>query len=251
MTAFSDYILYFDESGSPDLSHIDPDYPLFVLAAVLVSKEDYISRIVPAVQRLKFDFVGHDQIILHEIDIRKQDAAFQFLRRNKALRTDFLTRVSTLVQDTPIEAICAVIRKDELKSRYVRPFDPYEIAVQFCLEMATGRLKELGQSGKQICAVFERRGAKEDSGLELAFRRIISGSARLQSGNANRARASSVMQVQWEPHFVSKKANSSGLQLADLIARPVGLSVLRPGQPNRAFDVVKAKIRPGMLKCFP
>lgn len=34
---------------------------------------------------------------------------------------------------------------------------------------------------------------------------------------------------------------SSGLQLADLVARPIGLSVLRPGQDNRAFDVLKNK----------
>jgi hypothetical protein len=248
---FSDYILYFDESGSPELSHIDPDYPLFVLAAVLVSKEDYISRIVPAVQRLKFDFVGHDQIILHEIDIRKQDAAFQFLRRDKSIRTEFLTRVSELVQTAPMEAICAVIRKDALKSQYARPFDPYEIAVQFCLEMATARLLELGQSGRDICAVFERRGAKEDADLELAFHRIIAGSAKLQSGSANLKKVAAVKQLNWSAHFVSKKANSSGLQLADLIARPVGLSVLRPGQPNRAFDTVQHKIGRGMQKCFP
>ncbi|RAU16907.1 hypothetical protein DN062_16065 [Nitrincola tibetensis] len=31
------------------------------------------------------------------------------------------------------------------------------------------------------------------------------------------------------------------LQLADLVARPVGMSVLRLDQPNRAFDTLKAK----------
>jgi Protein of unknown function (DUF3800) len=248
---FSDYILYFDESGSPDLSHIDPEYPLFVLAAVLVSKNDYISKIVPSVQRLKFDFVGHDQIILHEIDIRKQDAAFQFLRRDKSVRLDFLSRVSLLVEEAAVEGICAIIRKDELKARYFRPFDPYEIAMQFCLEMATARLLELGQKGREICAVFERRGSKEDNELELAFRRIVAGDAKLQHGSNNRQRVTALQNVQWHPHFVSKKANSSGLQLADLIARPIGLSVLRPGQPNRAFETIKGKIAKGMLKCFP
>lgn len=251
MDNFSDHILYFDESGSPDLSHIDPDYPLFVFAAVLVSKEQYVSKIVPAVQRLKFDFVGHDQIILHEIDIRKQDAAFQFLRRDKELRSAFLARVSSLVEEAPVEAICAVIRKDELKARYFRPFDPYEIALQFCLEMASARLVDLGQSGREVCAVFERRGLKEDSELELAFRRIASGDAKLRHGATNKQRVSKVQAMVWSPHFASKRVNSSGLQLADLIARPVGLSVLRPGQPNRAFDAIKTKIAKGMLKCFP
>jgi hypothetical protein len=41
--------------------------------------------------------------------------------------------------------------------------------------------------------------------------------------------------------FVDKKANSSGLQLADLVARPVGVKYLRPQQENRAFDVLEQK----------
>lgn len=251
MPGFSDHILYLDESGSADLAHVDPDYPLFVLTAVLVSKEGYVSKIVPSVQRLKFDFVGHDQIILHEIDIRKQDGAFLFLRRDRSLRAGFLDRVTSLVREAPVEVVCALIRKDRLKSQYVSPYDPYEIALQFCLEMASQRLLALGQAGREVCAVFEQRGAKEDRQLELAFRRIVAGDAKLQRGAANRKRARAIRDLHWSPHFVSKKANSSGLQLADLTARPIGLSILRPGQPNRAFDIIQTKINEGMLKCFP
>ncbi len=41
--------------------------------------------------------------------------------------------------------------------------------------------------------------------------------------------------------LLSNKAMSSGLQLADLVARPIGLNVLRPDQENRAFDILKRK----------
>ena len=34
---------------------------------------------------------------------------------------------------------------------------------------------------------------------------------------------------------------SSGLQLADLVARPIGLDFLRPEQENKAFEVLKKK----------
>jgi len=59
--------------------------------------------------------------------------------------------------------------------------------------------------------------------------------------------------------FASKKINSGGLQFADLVARPVGLSILRPEQQNRAFDVLKRKFycdnngnrNSWGLKCFP
>ena len=59
--------------------------------------------------------------------------------------------------------------------------------------------------------------------------------------------------------FADKKANLPGLQLADLVARPVGMSILRPVQANRAFEVLEGKFytnnggnRKGWgLKCFP
>ena len=41
--------------------------------------------------------------------------------------------------------------------------------------------------------------------------------------------------------FCSKGANSSGVQIADLIARPIGLNVLRPGQENRAYEIIRKK----------
>jgi len=46
----------------------------------------------------------------------------------------------------------------------------------------------------------------------------------------------------FEINFVSKQANSAGLQLADLIARPIGLRLLRPQKLNRAFDIIQPKI---------
>jgi Protein of unknown function (DUF3800) len=251
MAAFADYILYFDESGSAELSHIDPIYPVFVLTCVLVSKADYIARVVPVVQQLKFDFVGHDQLVLHEIDIRKQDGAFLFLRRDPTSRRDFLDRIGQIVEDAPVEVVSAVISKDKLKHRYAQPFDPYEIALQFCLEIVAQRLYWLGQEGREVAAVFERRGLREDEALELAFRRIVTGNTKLKVGSANSGRVASLARFEWRPCFVSKKVNSSGLQLADLMARPIGLSVLRPDQHNRAFDTIKKKIGEGMLKCFP
>ena len=59
--------------------------------------------------------------------------------------------------------------------------------------------------------------------------------------------------------FADKKSNSSGLQFADLLARPIGRAVLNPGQVNRAYDVIKTKfyanhsgkIEGWGLKCLP
>lgn len=69
--SFSDYVVYADESGDHGLTSVDIGYPLFVLAFCLFKKCDYTSRLVPALQSFKFENFGHDQVILHETDIRK------------------------------------------------------------------------------------------------------------------------------------------------------------------------------------
>lgn len=43
--------------------------------------------------------------------------------------------------------------------------------------------------------------------------------------------------------MADKKTISTGLQIADLIARPIGLRILRPDQPNRAYDIIAKKLR--------
>ena len=40
-------------------------------------------------------------------------------------------------------------------------------------------------------------------------------------------------------------------QLADLVARPIGLSVIKPEQINRAFEVIKMKMYNGKFKIYP
>ena len=58
MKIFSDYIIFADESGDHHLEKIDEKYPIFCLALCIVNKEEYINKITPAIQRLKFDFWG-------------------------------------------------------------------------------------------------------------------------------------------------------------------------------------------------
>lgn len=122
--AFSDFIVFADESGSPVLEGPDPTFPVFVLSCVLISKQVYAEQVVPQLQRLKFDFVGHDQIVLHERDIRRQQKAFAFLQANSAVREAFLNRINDIVAGADIDVITAVIDKVRLAERYAKPWNP-------------------------------------------------------------------------------------------------------------------------------
>ncbi len=243
MPEFSDYIIFADESGDHGLHAFSADYPIFVLAFALIKKSDYVEQIVPALQALKMEFFGHDQVILHERDIRKQLPPFGFLRADATLRSRFLDRIAEVVATAPLELFCSVIHKERLKARYANPWNPYEIALLFCLERLRERLLERGQNGRRVHVVFESRGRPEDAALELAFRRICT------NAGGWGWRHDDFAVCEWEPLIVPKTSNSSGLQLADLAARPIGLRSLRPLQPNRAFEVLGPKIR--ALKAFP
>ncbi len=244
--AFSDYLVFVDESGDHGLEAIDVGYPIFVLAFCVIRKEDYVASLSPALQRFKMKHFGHDDVILHERDIRKDTGAFAFLKTRERKQA-FLDELTAIVTATPFTLVCSVIRKDHLRSRYVNPANPYHIALGFGLERVFYFLREKGALVSKTHVMVERRGKREDAELELEFRRMCDG------GNYKGE------QLPFEITFVDKKSNSAGLQVADLVARPVGMSILRPDQPNRAFDALRAKfyvngtgkIQGWGLKCFP
>lgn len=245
-TAFSDYLVFVDESGDHGLDVIDAGYPIFVLALCIVRKEDYVAQLSPSIQRFKMRHFGHDDVILHEREIRKDQGDFAFLKTHEK-KEAFLGELTDIVAAMPFTLICSVIRKDHLRSRYVAPDNPYHIALGFGLERVFYFLRDKGAVAARTHVMVEKRGKREDAELELEFRRVCDG------GNYRKE------QLPFDITFVDKKSNSAGLQLADLVARPVGMSVLRPNQQNRAFDVLRPKFyasdarKPNGwgLKCFP
>lgn len=225
----SDYLLFIDESGDHGLQRIDRHYPVFVLCCVLVRKESYL-EIAAQLSRLKFEIWGHDEVVLHEHDIRKPEGLYSVLQI-EAVRHRFLERISALIAAADFKLICSVIRKEEYRDRYANPTNPYDLSMSFVLERAFLELHSLGQGARKTTVVVECRGENEDAQLRTAFGRIV-------LGNNACGRA-----LPFELQMVSKRANSSGLQLADLCARPIGIRYLRPDQPNRAYDVLNGRIR--------
>lgn len=242
MPSFSDYIVFADESGDHGLISVDPHFPVFALVFCMFEKERYVDEIEPAFRRLKFKYFGHDSVVLHEHEIRKQRESFAFLR-NADVREAFMADVTELMAGVPFQGYASIIEKNALKARYADPWNPYEIAMQFCMEKISNRLLAHRQRGLLTHVLFEGRGRVEDTQLELEFRRIADNQRRWGW------RAVDFTRTPLEPVFVPKAANLAGHQFTDLIARPLALSVLRPDQPNRAFDI----IRRGMndIKVFP
>lgn len=216
---FSKYIAYVDESGDHGLVNIDSGYPVFNLAFCIFDKKYMSNTVIPKIQQLKFDFFGHDQVILHEHEIRKEKGLFRF--KDKAEKNDFFASIHATMQDLKFVIISSVILKEKFKPKDGLQH-PYHYALQHCLSKLNLFLKEKGEHEKLTHIVFESRGAVEDRELELEFRRLCD-----------------AKNYQFDIILADKKSNSSGLQIADLVARPIGIKALRPEQENRAFDVIK------------
>lgn len=131
--------------------------------------------------------------------------------------------------------------------KYTEPADPYSIALSFCMERLQRFLLNKNQGDKLTHLQVECRGRTEDTKLELEFRRICDG--------ANAVGKMPNLDIR----FMDKKHNSTGLQLADLVAHPIGRHVIKSDQANRAYDALLPKFRRGAngkiegfgLKIFP
>ena len=225
---FSDYIVYVDESGDHSLASIDRDYPVFVLAFCVFHKRHYAEKIIPAVEKLKFNYFGHDSVVLHENEIRKQKGDFAFLS-HLPTRTEFMGKLTSIMDVSNFILMACVVDKARLNRTEGASSNPYHIALDICLKALHDFLTEKGQGQLETHVVVECRGKKEDAELELEFRRICDGD---NSGSSR---------LPFSIVFADKKTNLSGLQLADLVARPVGLNYIRPEQANQAFELLKAK----------
>lgn len=224
---FSNFVVYVDESGDHGMQTVDPNYPMFVLAFCIFYKRHYCEKVVPALQKFKFNHFGHDHVVLHEHEIRKEKGEFKFHSRKQ--KQEFIGQLTEIIAASNFILVSCVIDKLRLRDKDELPPNLYHLALGFCLETLYEFLLEKNQDDALTHVVVECRGAKEDKDLELEFRRICDGANRLNQ------------RLPFEIIFADKKTNSTGLQLADLVARPVGIHVLRPRQENRAFDVLKRK----------
>lgn len=223
----SDYIVFVDESGDHNMTTIDPLFPVFSLAFCVMRKAEYIEKLTPKVRKLKMETFGHDMVILHEYDIRKQRGNFAGMKEDA--RNRFLESITAITREVDFKLFAVVIDKIRHKDQYKYPSHPYHIAMQFGLERIYGYLRLRKQHELRTNFICEARGKKEDDELELAFRRVCDGAN--YSGE----------RFPFDIMIVDKKANCEGLQVADLMVRPIALSVLKPDQPNRAMDAIDPK----------
>ena len=149
---------------------------------------------------------------------------------NPEIRKDFMEGLNEIFTESPMTIIAAAIDKSPFVKKHSDVPNPYNVAMQFGLERLYQWLSAVNEHEKETMVVFEARGKKEDAELELEFRRVCDGLNSLKQ------------RMSFNCIIKNKLANSGGLQLADLIARPIGRKVIKPDQENRAFEIIETKL---------
>ena len=131
--AKSRFLAFFDECGDHSLDKIDRDFPLFVLALVLVERSVYQNQVLPEFNQFKLRYFNHEGINLHSRDIRLASGPFSLLL-NPTIRPQFMAELSDIMDRLPFTLFISAIQKQaHLEQRGGDAANPYDLALEFTL----------------------------------------------------------------------------------------------------------------------
>ena len=218
------------------MEKIDRDFPLFVLALVVMEREAYRDQALPEFNGFKLRYFSHEGINLHSRDIRLASGPFSLLQ-NPAVRPKFMEELGNIVNRLPFTLFISAIRKPEYLAQHGRDaVNPYDLALEFTMESLATFLENAGETRLPITA--EARGKREDNALEQAFYRTL-------ARGTNHMPADRFKRLNCALTFQPKKNNILGVQLADLCAHPCARHILNPERTSRAFEVARKHVYAG------
>ena len=152
-----------------------------------------------------------------------------------------MDELTQLVRDAQFKCFCIVIDKLKVPDRH-KSYDPYHISLSRGFRQIENYLKvhDPNELAKELHIVFEARGRDDDAALSKAYKQVsVQGS--LLEPVATRDYS------KFRLELMDKKSNSTGLQIADLTARPIGNHYLhasgqRSRTDQRSIEVLLEKL---------
>jgi len=205
--------LFIDESGDHNLTKIHSDYPIFVLTGIILDSELVETKVNPAMNQVKENLFNSKEIILHTADIVRNHGPFVKLK-DLQTRQIFYEQLNQLIMELPFKVIACIIDKPRHKERYSdTALDPYQLSLIVLVERFVYELRDHQQDSGEIIA--ESRGASLDEQLRFAWEGV-------KTRGTQYIRASEIRRRISDLTIRPKSDNSAGLQLADLVASPIG-----------------------------
>lgn len=223
-SSFEDrYRLYLDESGDHVFRETTETAHRFLcLLGCWFQNPDYV-QFHEALENLKELHLHHhpdNPVILHREDMINTRKAFKVLQDEKK-RAEFDTDLLNIIQSAEFRVVAVVIDKAALRASYGESAaHPYHLGLGFLLQRYAGYLNRINRVGDVMA---EARGCAEDLLLKESYSRVydhgiwgVTSAGFFQSALSSR-----------EMKLRGKKANISGLQLADLLGHPTKMWTLR------------------------
>jgi hypothetical protein len=223
-SAFEDlYRLYLDESGDHVYRETNETAHRFLcLLGCWFQNPDYL-RFHQALESLKerhFHQHPDNPVILHREDIINRRKVFKVMQDEKK-RAEFDADLLGIIRAAEFRVAAVVIDKAVLRASYGEGAGhPYHIGLGLLLQRFAGYLNRINRVGDVMA---EARGGNEDALLKDSYTRVFEHGAWGVTSAEFFQSALTSRQLKLR----EKKANISGLQLADLIAHPAKLWVLR------------------------
>ena len=212
-------------------------FPVFCLTAVIVSESEY-ETLDLIVRAWKATHLPSADFVIHEPDIRNRLGPWREPGRGGRLEA-----LRELLEKVKFTAIAVVVRRAEYVKQFGEappdeslPGHPYLMALDFLVERTVLALEHQFNGGRAKF-IAEARGPKEDALLQHEFARLH------LEGTSYIAPAWFRQQLHPGIHFEGKGGRyATGLQLADLSARPVAEKVVDPASAPPRWAEVRAKL---------
>ncbi|MGA7569626.1 MAG: DUF3800 domain-containing protein [Candidatus Aquilonibacter sp.] len=241
--------IYIDECGSHTLSAKEK-YKAFALGAVIIRDSD--EAVFDALwKQWKAAYLGNDAKLVHEPDVRKLEGTF-FCGGDIAKQKTAVIQLEEIISKLPFSAICCVLQREKYVAKWGTdapneslphknlPNHAYAMMLSFLAERIALSLQN-HYGGAKGRLVLEARDPLGDALLQYEFARLfLDGTAYISA---------SYFRHQFLPglRFITKDANNSGMQIADLLARPCADKVIDPtGEPAR-WKAFKPKLCTGRV----
>lgn len=223
-------IMYIDESGNHSLEKIDKNYPMFILAGVIIDYDDK-DLIEKDFKDFKGDFFKTEEIILHTAEITRGINQYKILD-DLNIRNKFYEKINHLMSKSPYKIVAVAIDQQKHKERYGNlAIGVYELSLHILVERFCFELSK-NETGFIKC---ETRNEHLNNDIMIEWQRILNNGTRYIPAREIKRKIES-----FKLH--NKKENIIGLQLADLVATPIGRYCL--GKKTRQdFDIIKKKFR--------
>lgn len=226
-----EFYLFLDESKP------NTNFENFTLGGVAIEKTAYEKKIKPAINEIKRDCFGNEDVILHEIDIRKRQG--DFVGISKEQQKEFFDKINELFVDCKEISVLAVsVNLSDLDKLYKEEDrnDIYYIALQLLMENFTQFLSAQEGVGN---VYLETTDAANNAKLQNLFHLLKATGTLFVKKEILQARLYTI-------NFAIKSENIIGLQLADFVPNPLARQALGKKQkPYSVLDGLKTRLYDG------